>query len=156
VAQLRERISVSKRARQNFHLERFHLKRLDDVPVKEKYNVGVSNLFAALESLDESFDITNTWESVREYIKTSAKDTLEYHRLKHKEPWFDDNCSKLVDERKQAKLKWLQNPSQLNVDNLQSLRRETSRKFRKKKREYVKDKINELETDNKNKDIIHL
>jgi hypothetical protein len=45
----------------------------------------------------------------------------------------------------------LQNPSQINGDNLQHLRREISRKFRTKKREYLKDKINELETNNKNK-----
>jgi hypothetical protein len=36
---------------------------------------------------------------------------------------------------------------------MQSLRHETSRTFRKKKREYLKDKINELETNNKNKNI---
>jgi hypothetical protein len=43
----------------------------------------------------------------------------------------------------------LQNPSQINGKNLQNLRFETSRTFRKKKREYLKDKINELETNNK-------
>jgi hypothetical protein len=37
VAKLRDRISVSKRARQNFDLERFDVKKLDDVEVKEKY-----------------------------------------------------------------------------------------------------------------------
>jgi hypothetical protein len=49
------------------------------------------------------------------------------------------------------KLKWLQNPSQINGDNLQNVRHETSRAFRKKKREYLKDRINELETNNKTK-----
>jgi hypothetical protein len=34
-AELRERISVSKRARQNFDLERFDLKKVDDIEVKE-------------------------------------------------------------------------------------------------------------------------
>jgi len=43
------------------------------------------------------------------------------------------------------------NPSQIYGDNLQNLRRETSRIFRKKKREYLKDKINELETNEKQK-----
>jgi hypothetical protein len=38
-AKFRESISLSKRARQNFDLERFHLKKLDDVEVKEKYQV---------------------------------------------------------------------------------------------------------------------
>jgi hypothetical protein len=100
VAKLRERISVSKRARQNFDLERFGLKRLDDEEVKEKYQVEISNIFAALESLDEIFDINNAWESIRENIKTSTKDNLGYQKLKHNKPWFDDDCSKLIDQRK--------------------------------------------------------
>jgi hypothetical protein len=47
----------------------------------------------------------------------------------------------------------LQNPSQINGDKLQNLRPETSRIFRKKKGEYLKGRINELETNNKNKNI---
>jgi hypothetical protein len=135
VAKLRERISVSKRARQKFDLGRLDMKELDDVEVKEKYQVEISNRFAALESLDEGFDINNAWESIREHIKTPAKDNLGYHRLKHNKPRFDDECSKLIDQRKQDKLQWLQNPSQINADNLQQLRRETSKTFRNKKRE---------------------
>jgi hypothetical protein len=68
-------------------------------------------------------------------MKTSAKDNLGYHKLKHDKPWFDDQCSKLVDKQKEAKLQWLQNPRQINGDNLQNLRHETSRTFRNKKRE---------------------
>lgn len=40
---------------------------------------------------------------------------------------------------------------QINGDILQNLRCETSRTFRKKKREYLKHKINELETNYKRK-----
>jgi hypothetical protein len=57
----------------------------------------------------------------------------------------------LIDQRKQVKLQWLQNPSQISGDTLQNLRRETSRTFRKKKREYLKGKFNELETHKKTK-----
>jgi hypothetical protein len=153
VAKLKERISVSKRARQKCDLERFDLKNLDDVQIKEKYQVEVSNRFATLEILDESFDINNAWESIGENIKTSAKGNLRYHRLKHNKPWFDDVCSKFIDQRRQAKLQWLQNPSQINGDNLQNVKRETIRTFRNKKREYLKGKINELETNNKRKNI---
>jgi hypothetical protein len=96
VAKLRERISVSKRAKQKFDLERFDLKKLKDVEDKEKYQVEISNRFVALESLDESFDINSAWESVRENIKISAKDNLGYQKLKHNKPWFDDEYSKLM------------------------------------------------------------
>jgi hypothetical protein len=43
VAKLRERISVSKQVRQKFDLERFYLRKLDDVEFMEKYHVKVSN-----------------------------------------------------------------------------------------------------------------
>jgi hypothetical protein len=33
----------------------------------------ISNRFSVLESHDENFDINNAWESIRENIKTSAK-----------------------------------------------------------------------------------
>jgi hypothetical protein len=153
VAKLWERISLSKRARQKFDSERFGLKKLDDLEVKEKFQVEIPNIFAALESSDNSFDINNAWKSIRENIQTSSKDNLGYHRLKHNKPWFDDECSKLTDQRIQAKLQWFQDPSQINGDNLQNLRHEISRTFSNKKREYMKGKINKLETNNTNKNI---
>jgi hypothetical protein len=99
--------------------------------------------------LDECSNINSTWKSIRENIKTSAKENLGYHRPKFNKQWFDDECSILLDQWKLAKLQWLQNPSQINGDNLQNLRRKTSRTFRNKKREYMKGKINKLETNNK-------
>jgi hypothetical protein len=126
------------------------------VEVKENDQVEISNRFPTLESLGDNFDINKAWESIRENIKNSAKNNLEYHHLKHNKPRFDDVCSKLIDQRKQAKLQWLQNPSQINGDNLHNIRRETSRTFKNKKREYLKDKVNELETNNKNKNIRYL
>jgi hypothetical protein len=59
----------------------------------------------------------------------------------------------MVQERKQAKLQWLQDPSQINGDNLNNIRCEASMHFRNKKRECLKDKINELATHSNNKNI---
>jgi hypothetical protein len=55
--------------------------------------------------------------------------------------------------KKQAKLQWLQDPSEVNGDNQNNVRREASRYFRNKKKECLKDKINELATNSKNKNI---
>jgi hypothetical protein len=59
----------------------------------------------------------------------------------------------LVDRRKQAKLQWLQNLSEGKEDNLSNARLEASRHFRNRKREYLKDRINELDQNCKNKNI---
>jgi hypothetical protein len=50
-------------------------------------------------------------------------------------------------------MQWLQNSNQSNADNLNNVRREASRHFRNKEKEYLKAKINELETNSKNKNI---
>jgi hypothetical protein len=47
----------------------------------------------------------------------------------------------------------LQDPSEANEDNLSDVRREASRHFRNKKREYLKGKISKLEPNSKNKNI---
>jgi hypothetical protein len=50
-------------------------------------------------------------------------------------------------------LQWLEDPGEINGDNLNNVRREASRHLRNKKREYLKDKINELTTKSKKKKI---
>jgi hypothetical protein len=94
--------------------------------------------------------INRARDNIRENIETSAQESLSYCEPKHRKPWFDEGCSKLVDRRKQAKLQWLQNPREVNEDNQCDVRREASRHFRNKKREYLKDKINELEANSLN------
>jgi hypothetical protein len=38
--------------------------------------------------------------------------------LKKHKPWFDEALSKFVDQRKQAKLQWLQDPTEINGGKL--------------------------------------
>jgi hypothetical protein len=137
-------------------MERFNLKKLNEVEGKEQYHVEILNRFAALEDLNAEVEINSAWEIITENINISAKESLGYFELKKHKPWFDPACSKLIDEKKQAKLHWLQDPSEINGGNLKIVTREASRYFRNKKREHLKDKINELATDSKNKNIRYL
>jgi hypothetical protein len=52
VAKIRERIAVNKQGSHTFNMERFNLKKLNEIEGKEKYRVEVSNRFAALQILD--------------------------------------------------------------------------------------------------------
>jgi DNA repair ATPase RecN len=131
-AKLRERLSVSKRVTENLDMQRFDLMKLNYAAVKEQYQVKITNSFAALENFDDNMDMNRAWEIIRENIKTSAKESLGHYELQQHKPWFDDECSKLIDRRKQAELQWLQNPSQVNGDNMDNVRRDAIRTFRTK------------------------
>jgi hypothetical protein len=132
-AKLREKLSVSKRVAQKFDMQRFDLRKLNDAEVKEKYQVKIINRFAGLANFDDNVDMKRAWIHVRENIKTSAKESLGHYQLQQHKPWFDDESSKLMDRRKQAKLQWLQNPSQEKGNNMDNIRREASRTFWTKK-----------------------
>ena len=71
------------------------------------------------------------------------------HKWKQHKPWFDEECLGFLDQGKRAKMQWVQDPCQSNVDNLNSVRREVSRHFRNKKKEYLRPKIEELEANSK-------
>jgi hypothetical protein len=60
-----------------------------------------------VEDLDAEVEINSAWETIRENIKISAKKkSLGYFELKKHKSWFDEGCSKLLDQGKQAKLQW--------------------------------------------------
>jgi hypothetical protein len=59
-------------------LERFNLKKLNEVEGNQQYRVEVSNRFAVLEDLDAEVEISCAWEMIREEIKISAEESLGY------------------------------------------------------------------------------
>jgi 50S ribosomal subunit-associated GTPase HflX len=115
----------------------FNLKKLHELEGKERYRVQVSNKFAAL---DAELEINGAWETIRENLKISAKESLGYLELKKHKPWFDESYLELLDQRKQAKLRWLQDACEVDGYNLNNVRRE--RYFRNKKKGLSESRIN--------------
>jgi hypothetical protein len=62
-------------------------------------------MFAALENVDDDVDINGAWETVGGNAIILVKQSLGHHELK----------------MKQAKMQWLQDPSQINGDDLNIL-----------------------------------
>jgi len=133
--------------------QRFNLRNLNEPEVKEQYQIEITNRFAALENLKDDEDVNRTWENIKENIQTSANQSLGLNEMKQNTPWFDDDCLDFLDQRKQVKMQWIQDPSQNNVGILNNERREDSSHFRNKKKTYMRAKIEELETNSKVKNI---
>ena len=156
IGELRERLSVAKRVEQQVNITKFNILKLKDEEAKQNYQVEISNRFATLESSDEvekELDVNSVWENIRDSIKIAAEQSIGYYETKKKKPWFDEDCCMVVERRKQAKLKFLQDPVEEKRDNYFNERREASRTLRNKKRGYLKEKLNEVETNSKNKNI---
>jgi hypothetical protein len=76
-----------------------------------------------LKYLDAEVKVNGPWNIFRKNIKISAKENLGFYELKKHKPWFGEGYSELLVQRKQTKLQWLQDPSEVNGDSLNNLRR---------------------------------
>jgi hypothetical protein len=70
-------------------MERFNIRKLNEVESKQQYRVEISNSFAGMENLDSVVDINLGLETISENIKISAKENLGYYELKKHKPLFD-------------------------------------------------------------------
>jgi hypothetical protein len=66
-AKVREDLTVSKKVGQKFDVERFNLRKLNELEVRGQYQIEITNRFAAL---NDGEDINMAWENIKEHIKT--------------------------------------------------------------------------------------
>jgi hypothetical protein len=81
-------------------VERFNLRKLNELQVRKQYQIVIANRFATLENLNGKEEIKGDWENSKENIKSSAKESLGLYDLKQHKTWFDE-CFQFLDQRKQ-------------------------------------------------------
>jgi len=82
IAKVRERITVGKQAAQRCDRQRFNLRKLNEPEFRERYQIKITNRFAALENVNDDEDVNRIWENIKENIRTSAEESLGVHELK--------------------------------------------------------------------------
>jgi hypothetical protein len=61
----------------------------------------------------------------------SAKESLGSYELKKHKQWFDKGCFKLLEQRNQVRLQWSQDPSKVNLANLNIVEMQIVQTFKK-------------------------
>ena len=102
IEKVREGLAVSKQTAQKFDVERFNLRNVSDLEVMKQYQFEIKSRFAALENWNDGVGINSAWENIKETIKISAKESLGLYELKQHKLWFEENCLRFLDQRKQA------------------------------------------------------
>jgi hypothetical protein len=77
------------------------------------------------ENLDAEVNINRAWEAVGGNTTNSAEDSLGHYKLKNHKPWSKE----LIHKRKQAKLQWLPDPSEISENNLRNIKNGASSHF---------------------------
>jgi hypothetical protein len=67
-------------------MERFNVKKLNDVEGREKHSAEISSGFSALETVDVEVDIKRAWETIRRNINILVRESLGCYELKKHKP----------------------------------------------------------------------
>jgi hypothetical protein len=73
-------------------MEIFDLENLSELDVMKQYHVKFSIKFAALENLSDSENMNRAWDNIKEYIRTSAEESLGPYELQQLKTWFNEEC----------------------------------------------------------------
>ena len=65
-----------KQAARKFDVERFNLRKVDELEVRRLYQIKISHMSIALEKLNVSDDVNWVWENIKENVKISAIEGL--------------------------------------------------------------------------------
>ncbi|PSN38267.1 hypothetical protein C0J52_16903 [Blattella germanica] len=120
------------------HLVRVKIRERDTKDDSEKFEL--KNLRNDEERLEYQIKITNRFETL------ASSESVGHLKKRQSRKWFDDECIDMVHKRKLAKMNRKRKPNEQNSEQLCSIRWETTRFLKNKKREYLKEKINDLES----------
>jgi hypothetical protein len=96
ITKVRERFCIANRVNRTSKLLKFEVYILDNPIVKADYQLELSNRFEMLAELDNDDDINNEtdvnkmWESIRDTVKSTAKERVGVRKQQRIKPWFDD------------------------------------------------------------------
>jgi len=64
------------------------LRKLNELGAKEKYQIEITNRFAALENLNGDENFNRVCGNIKQNMKNSAKESLGLHEWKQRKPCF--------------------------------------------------------------------
>jgi hypothetical protein len=83
VAKVRKIFAVSKQATRNFDMEKFTLRKLNELEVRKQDQIKFSKSLTAMENSSDGEDLNRSWENIKENIKKkSYKESLCLYKLK--------------------------------------------------------------------------
>ena len=81
VAKFRKILAVSKDAAQNFDMERFNLRKLNELEFRKQYQIEISKRFTVLENLSGSEDINGVGRTLKRISKSQLKKVYFFTNL---------------------------------------------------------------------------
>ena len=97
------------------------------------------------EEKEEELNVDEQWKKIEQAIKGAAEETIQEQKPTREENWFDEECAQIIGEENIARRKILERETRANTERYQELRRKANRICKKKKKDDMKERLEEIE-----------
>lgn len=105
------------------------------------------------ENEDMDNDINKHWDIIKNAVKSTTEEIIGYKPSYKRAGWFDNECRKILDDRNKARMIMIQRETRNTRQLYIEARKKATKLCRKKKREWEKAKLLEIEELSRNKDV---
>ena len=126
-------------------MKRWNPKNLND---EHRLNEYKNVLQMKLNEKQESNQIEREWCNIKECIIEAAEETIGVSGKKERNEWWDDECRAVILEKNKARLRCLKRETRANNESYKQKRREAKIICKKKKKEWLNNKIKEIDNAN--------
>ena len=93
----------------------------------------------------ENSNINEQWDRIKVALTKAAEEVVGFKQINQRAGWFDSECRKIIEERNRARMTMLRRETRNSRQIYKETRKKATKVCRKKKREWEKRKLIEIE-----------
>ena len=105
------------------------------------------------ENKNENENIDERWNKLRNTITEAAELVIQRQGKPERNEWWDDDCKKIMDEKNEARKKFLQMKTRASQDCYKNKRKEANKTCRNKKKKWLNDRLLKIEENFRMNDV---
>lgn len=121
---------------------KWDINKLGDEKERKKYEITLEKLF---QEREEDENVNTDWISIKKCIEKAATETIGREGKSNEKGWYDQKCREKLNEKVQARLKWLRSSKAEDLHEYKKIRNESNKYIRECKRKWVNNNIEEIE-----------
>jgi len=98
---------------------------------------------------EERQDINTEWQQIKDSVLNAATEVIQNENKKPWNEWWDDECRKAMEEKNLARMKCINRRTRINQNDYMQKRKIANGICKRKKKEWLNDKIKQIEEANK-------
>lgn len=148
LVKFQQRLAIEKKEKTN-KKPPINLEKLKDLNIRNNFKEELQNRFDNDQGTtnEENNNVDDVWNNLKDILQETTAEVCGKKERREKKPWFDMECSDMIEKRKILKNKLLQNKDEESKMRYNNQVRETTKLMRRKKREWVKGLLQKAEND---------